>query len=141
MDRFHGIIGIVFILGIAFLCSNNKRRINYRLVFSGIILQIVIALLIFKVPPVTKFFQILGHGMEKIEQFARQGAAFVYGGLITQQPNGSTANYFAGGFVFAFNVTATIILVCVLVAIFLSFWHYATHCFYNSKSHEFCNES
>ena len=121
MDRFHGIIGIVFILGIAFLCSNNKRRINYRLVFSGIILQIVIALLIFKVPPVTKFFQILGHGMEKIEQFARQGAAFVYGGLITQQPNGSTANYFAGGFVFAFNVTATIILVCVLVAIFYHF--------------------
>lgn len=121
MDRFHGLIGIVFILGIAFLCSNNKRRINYRLVFSGILLQVVIALLIFKVPPVTRFFQVLGHGMEKIEQFARQGAAFVYGGLITQQPNGSTANYVAGGFVFAFNVTATIILVCVLVAIFYHF--------------------
>ena len=121
MDRFHGLIGIVFILGIAFLCSNNKRRINYRLVFSGILLQVVIALLIFKVPPVTRFFQVLGHGMEKIEQFARQGAAFAYGGLITQQPNGSTANYVAGGFVFAFNVTATIILVCVLVAIFYHF--------------------
>ena len=36
--------------------------------------------------------------MEKIEAFARQGAAFVYGGVITQQPNGSVGNY-VGGFV------------------------------------------
>lgn len=117
MERFTGLIGIVLIFGIAFLASNNRRAINYRLVFSGLILQLIIAILVLKIPPVTRFFQGLGHGMEKIEQFARQGAAFVYGGIGIAQRDGSIMDFRAGGFVFAFNITATIILVCVLVAI------------------------
>ena len=117
MERFTGLIGIALILGLAFLASNNRRAINRRLVVSGILLQTVIAVLVLKIPPVTRFFQFLGHGMEKIEQFARQGASFVYGGIAVQQFDGTIANYTSGGFVFAFNITATIILVCVLVAI------------------------
>jgi CNT family concentrative nucleoside transporter len=119
MERFTGLIGIILILGIAFLCSNNKRRINLRLVVSGLMLQVLIALLVFKVPAVNHFFQYLGKGMEKIEGFAKQGASFVYGGLAAYDFTGAPVNYNAPGtFVFAFNITATIILVCVLVAIF-----------------------
>ena len=117
MERFTGLLGIAFILGLAFLASNNRKAINYRLVVSGLLLQVVIALLVLKVTPVTHFFQWLGRGMGHIEEFARAGAAFVYGGVIAQQPDGSMANYWGGGFVFAFNVTATIILVCVIVAV------------------------
>lgn len=119
MERFQGLIGIVVILGIAFLFSNNKKRINYRLVASGLGLQLIIALLVLKVPAVNNFFQMLGHGMEKIERFAQEGAAFVYGGLrVTDYtPNGDMTYAPGKGFVFAFNITATIILVCVLVAI------------------------
>jgi CNT family concentrative nucleoside transporter len=117
--RFHGLIGILFILGIAFLFSNNKKRINYRLVISGILLQIVIGVLVLKVPFITAFFQKLGRGMQHIEGFAKQGADFVYGGIATMGNNGQAANYATPGmFVFAFNVVSTIILVCVLVAIF-----------------------
>ena len=118
MERFTGFLGIILILGIAFLFSENKKRINYRLVISGLLLQTIIAILVFKVKPVTDFFQFLGRGMGKIEQFAREGAAFVYGGLAVSNFDGSVGNYIGGGFVFAFNVTATIVLVCVLVAIF-----------------------
>ncbi len=121
MGRFQGIIGIVLILGIAYLFSNNKKRINYRVVGSGIILQLFIAILIMKVPAVTSFFQVLGKGMAKIEIFARKGASFVYGGIAVAQPDGSVGNYVNSGFVFAFNVTATIILVCALVAVFYHF--------------------
>jgi CNT family concentrative nucleoside transporter len=121
MDRFQGLIGIILILGIAYLFSNNKKKINLRVVGSGIALQLLIAILVLKVPAVTKFFQFLGKGMEKIEVFARKGAAFVYGGLGAYQPDGTIGNYVGGGFVFAFNVTATIILVCALVAIFYHF--------------------
>ncbi|MBL0046135.1 MAG: NupC/NupG family nucleoside CNT transporter [Flavobacteriales bacterium] len=117
MERFTGLIGIILILGLAFLASNNRKRINFRLVISGLLLQLVIAVLVLKIPPVTAFFQGMGHGMEKIEQFARQGASFAYGGLAAMQFDGTVANYAAGGFVFAINVTATIILVCVLVAV------------------------
>ena len=117
MERFTGLIGIVLILGLAVLASNNRKAINIRLVLSGLMLQLFIAILVLKIPPVTAFFQTFGHGMEKIEMFARNGAAFVYGGLAAVQFDGTVANYAAGGFVFALNVTATIILVCVLVAI------------------------
>jgi len=120
MDRFHGLIGLVLILGLAFLFSNNKKKINFRLVFSGIGLQVVIALLLLKVPPITAFFQMLGKGMKKIEEFSREGVAFVYRGLATTTPTGYQ-DFSAGGFVFAFSVTATIILVCVLVAIMYHF--------------------
>lgn len=126
MDRLTGIIGIIMILGIAFLVSNNKKRINIRLVLSGLGLQIAIAVLVLKVPAVNRFFQFLGKGMEKIEQFAQKGAAFVYGGIgvwhydKTNPP--SVVDYSSGGgFVFAFNITATIILVCIIVAILYYF--------------------
>lgn len=118
MDRFTGLLGIVVIFGIAFLLSNNRKAINYRLVLSGVGLQIAIALLVLKVPPITSFFAMLGKGMGKIEQFAAQGAGFVYGGIMIDSHDGTSKGFGAPHtFVFAFSVTATIILVCVLVAI------------------------
>lgn len=119
MDRFKGLIGIVVIFGIAFLLSNNKKRINYRLVLSGLGLQILIAVLVLKVEPITRFFAMLGRGMGKIEQFASQGASFVYGNIIidTHTVNGNQGFGAPHTFVFAFSVTSTIILVCVLVSI------------------------
>lgn len=121
MERFTGLLGIALILGIAFLFSSNRKAINYRLILSGIGLQFIIAILVLKIPPVTAFFQTLGHGMEKIELFARKGAEFVYGPIAVNQFDGSVKSFAAGGFVFAFNVTATIILVCVLVAVLYHF--------------------
>jgi CNT family concentrative nucleoside transporter len=90
-------------------------------VLSGIALQVIIAVLIFHVGPVAQFFQLVGQGIGKLEGFARAGAAFVYGGIAVEQGPGHIANYMGGGFVFAFNVTATIILVCALVAVL---YHY-----------------
>ena len=121
MQRLQGIAGIVLILGLAYLISNNKKRINYRLVVSGIALQVTIAILVLKISFIGNFFQWLGHGMARVETFARQGASFVYAGINVTQNDGTTANYLKGGFVFAFNVTATIILVCAIVAVL---YHY-----------------
>lgn len=121
MDRLHGLLGVAFILGLAFLFSNNRRKINYRLVLSGITLQTVIALLIFKVGPIARFFQLLGEGIGVLEACARKGAAFVFGGIVVEEAPGKLVNYFSGGFTFVFNITSTIILVCVLVAILYHF--------------------
>lgn len=122
MERFHGVIGIIFILGLAYLFSNNKKKINYRLVGTGLTLQVVIAVLVLRVSPVQHFFEFLGKGMQKIEQFAKVGVDFVYGGVAVIGFDGQPHAYAVhDSFVFAFNVTATIILVCVLVAIFYHF--------------------
>ena len=121
MDRLQGLFGVALILGLAWLASNNRGRINYRLVASGIALQITIALLIFKVGPVARFFQVLGAGIGVLEACARQGAAFVFNGIVVEEAPGKLTNFFHGGFTFVFNISATIILVCVLVAIL---YHY-----------------
>ncbi|MCB0508215.1 MAG: nucleoside transporter C-terminal domain-containing protein [Chitinophagales bacterium] len=126
MERFTGILGIILILAIAFLFSNNKKKINYRLVFSGLALQLFLAIIILKIPAVKTFFQTIGKGMHAIEQYAKEGAAFVYGGIMTDMhsPKGAidALPYGAPGtFVFAFSIPATIILVCVLVAILYHF--------------------
>ena len=122
MERLQGLIGIIVILGIAYLCSNNKKNINYRLVISGITLQTIIGILVLKVPTITNFFKWIGHQIGHIEAFAKEGAAFVYGGVMVQSNQGLPLNYRSPDtFVFAFNVTATIILVCSLVAILYHF--------------------
>ena len=122
MERLQGLIGIIQILSLAWVASNNKKRINYRLVISGILLQVTIALLIFKVPFVKSFFSWMGRQMTHIEAFAKEGASFVYGGLVAQDASGAAVPYRTPGvFVFGFSVLATIILVCVLVAIFYHF--------------------
>jgi CNT family concentrative nucleoside transporter len=117
MERFTGLIGIILILGIAFLFSNNRKRINKRLVFSGLILQFMIAIVVLKIPVANNFFQFLGKGMQKLESFAKEGTNFVYGSLAVVDPSGQIASYGAAHvFVFAFNIMATLILICVLVA-------------------------
>ena len=119
MDRFQGLLGILLILGIAYACSNNKKKINYRLVACGLGLQMAISLLVLKVPMVTNFFKWMGRIIGHIEEFAKEGAAFVYGGIIVQSNTGGFTTYRSPQtFIFAFSVTATIILVCALVAIF-----------------------
>jgi len=118
MDRLTGLIGIILILGIAYAFSNNRKKINLRLVLSGLGLQITLAILVLKVPMIKQFFQYLGKGMQKLEMFAQEGAAFVYGGIGVSDYTGKLVGYgTAPAFVFAFNITATIILVCILVAI------------------------
>jgi len=118
MERLTGLLGIVLILGIAFLFSNNKKRIKPRLVITGLGLQVGIALIVLKVPAAARFFQSLGNVMKKMEDFAKEGASFVYGGIAVIDPAGKVADYrVVPAFIFAFNILAIIILVCALVAL------------------------
>jgi CNT family concentrative nucleoside transporter len=114
MSRFTGIIGIVVILGLAFLWSNNRKAINYRLVITGLILQIALAVFILKVPLGQEIFYWLGKAINKLLDFSKEGALFVFGDLtkVTQiLPSGIVRSG-----VFLFILLPTIIFVCVLVA-------------------------
>src|ERR1700733_8182513 len=122
MERFTGLIGIVVIFGIAVLISNDRKRIDLRLVFSGLGLQVLLAILILKVSFISRFFELLGKCMSKLQSFAVQGATFVYGGIVVDTKQGSLSPFGSPNtFVFAFTVTATIIFICVLVSILYHF--------------------
>ena len=114
MARFTGVIGIVIILGLAYLWSNNRKKINIRLVITGLILQLVLAVFILKVPIGQDIFAWLGKAINKLLDFSQQGGQFVFGDLtkVTQiLPEGIVKSG-----VFLFVLLPTIIFVCVLVA-------------------------
>ena len=47
MSRFIGILGIIFIFGLAYLMSNNRKAINYKTVGMGFLLQVLFAVFVF----------------------------------------------------------------------------------------------
>ena len=114
MGRFTGIIGIIIILGLAFLWSNNRKKINYRLVITGLILQVALAIFILKVPLGQEIFYWLGKAINKLLDFSKEGALFVFGDL-TKITEILPAGIAKSG-VFLFILLPTIIFVCVLVA-------------------------
>ena len=116
MERFTGLLGILLIFGIAFLMSNNRKAINYRLVLSGFAIQVLLAIFILKVPVGQKIFAWLGAAVTKVLDFSQAGAAFVFGALVNREHMGKA---FGKGneFVFFFSIIPTIIFVAVLVSV------------------------
>ncbi len=114
MERFTGLIGIVLIFAIAFLMSNNRKAINYRLVISGLVIQVLLAVFILKVPLGKAIFGWLGAAVTKILDFSHAGAQFVFGPLADQV---SLTKSFGVNTIFFFNIVPTIIFVAVLVSV------------------------
>ena len=115
MERFTGLIGIALILGLAFALSNNRRAINYRLVGTGLALQLGLAVFILKTTVGQRIFQFLGAAITKILDFSKEGAAFVFGPMVNSAVL-SRAFGPSNTFIFFFSIIPTIIFVAVLVS-------------------------
>lgn len=115
-ERFSGLLGIVLILAIAFLLSNNRRAINYRVVGTGLLLQLLLALFILKVPVGQAIFAKIGQAITKLLAFSDKGAEFVFGALVKKD---SMDLAFGKGndFIFFFKIIPTIIFVSILVSV------------------------
>ncbi|MDP4281651.1 MAG: nucleoside transporter C-terminal domain-containing protein [Bacteroidota bacterium] len=116
MSRFIGLIGFALILGIAFLMSNNRKSINYRVVITGLALQIALAFFILKVPAGQVIFAKIGYIITRLLDFANQGALFVFGVFADKVAMGKIFGP-NNAFIFVLTLIPTIIFVCVLVAI------------------------
>jgi len=127
-ERLVGVLGIATMLGIAVLLSSNRRKINWRLVASGLGLQAVFGVIVLKTGPGRAVFSAVGRAITGLLGFQEQGARFVFGGLTQNtvpvgvpQPDGSldgAAGLVAGtGSFFAFNVLPTIIFFSSLMSV------------------------
>jgi CNT family concentrative nucleoside transporter len=99
MDYFRGLIGILALLGVALIFSSDRKRVDWRLVGIGVILQAVFGFLITKVEFVAKIFALVSRAFVKFLSFSADGATFIFGDLATD----------SFGFIFAFQVLPTII--------------------------------
>lgn len=108
MDKVIGIIGLFILVFSAYLLSDNKKAINWRLVGTGIGLQVVFALLILKWPLGRSAFEGLSSIITKLLDFTREGSMFLFGDLI---------NVDKAGFVWALQVLPTIIFFSALMSV------------------------
>ena len=117
IDILRGIIGIVSMLVICYLFSQNKSKINWKTVGVGLAMQGVLAVLILKVPGVSTIFDYIAKAFERILSFSQAGAEFLFGGLVVD------TNTF--GYIFAFQVLPTIVFFSALSSIlyYLSLIH------------------
>ena len=76
-----GIIGLVAFIGIATLFSTNRRAIDWKLVGSGLLLQLMIGLLVLHVYPVRKAFEAMGWVFNQVIGFTQAGTGLVFGWL------------------------------------------------------------
>jgi CNT family concentrative nucleoside transporter len=103
-----GLFGLAVLIGIAWLFSNNRRSIDWRLVVTGVLLQIGFAAIVLLVPGGRDVFDALGRGFVKVLSFVNEGSNFIFGGLM------DTTKV---GFIFAFQVLPTIIFFSALMGV------------------------
>jgi concentrative nucleoside transporter, CNT family len=119
MGRFTGLLGIVVILGVAWLMSAHKRAIKLRVLIWGLTLQFAFAVLVLK----TGFgaiFQQIGVGVNAMLGYSAVGSEFVFGPLGTQAGPfpASLRNMYGGNTVFfAFQVLPIVIFIASFFAI------------------------
>ena len=109
MGILRGILGIVVLLSIGFALSKNRKRIDWPLVIKSLGLQLLIGVLVLKVGFVKRGFDGVAFFFQKLLDFSAEGAAFVFGNLVTD-----TQSF---GYVFAFQVLPTIVFVSALPSV------------------------
>ena len=109
MHRFVGILGILFILGMSFLFSTNRRAIRYKTVAWGLGLQIAFAFLVMRWEYGQRLFEKLGAGANWLLDFSYYGSSFVFGDLGRKNS--------PMGFYFAFQALPIIIFIAAFFAV------------------------
>ncbi|MCX6356473.1 MAG: NupC/NupG family nucleoside CNT transporter [Candidatus Aureabacteria bacterium] len=145
MEKLISMLGMFVMLGIAFLMSNNRRRISFRVVIWGTMLQLFFAFIVlpnsplntsiksaFNLPmgPGEWFFSMMNDAIVRLLSFTGDGARFIFGNLVSNNvpiglgdagsnmPVKQVAGYVAStGAYFAFSVLPTIIFFSALMSV------------------------
>jgi len=104
-----GLLGLVFLLGLCVLLSQDRRAIHWRLVAGGVLLQLLLAVLLLATP-VAAAAEAVSAVFVKVIGFSDAGATFMFGELIDAKTYG-----------FAFKVLPTILFVAALTSLLYYF--------------------
>jgi concentrative nucleoside transporter, CNT family len=106
-----GILGMAVLIGIAFLFSDNKRKINWPLVAKGLAIQFVFAILVLKVPFVEEGFEFVSKIFTKVIGFTQEGTMFLFRSYVSGELGSSLIN-------FVIMVLPTVIFFSALTSLF-----------------------
>ena len=105
MAILNSIIGILFIFAVAYLLSNNKKRIKWRTIIIGFLIQFGFALAVLKWNVGKYVLSKVALGVQSVIDYAQEGISFVFGSLATD------------GSIFVVNVLCVIIFISAVVSI------------------------
>ena len=103
-----GIIGMSSIIFIAYLLSNNKKRIDWKTIIIGLSSQLIIAVAVLKIDFVRMVFEKIGQGFLAIVTFTNQGSRILFGDLADSSKSGE---------IFVFQVLPVIIFFSALTSV------------------------
>jgi CNT family concentrative nucleoside transporter len=107
--RLTGLLGVLMVLGIGFAFSRDRKAIDWRVIGTGLLLQVIFAIFVLRVPAGQTLFRHLGDFVTAVLGFSYAGSSFVFG------PIGARNSSI--GIVFAFQILPAIIFVSALFAI------------------------
>ena len=103
-----GVVGIITVLAVSYLMSSNRKKIDWKLVGSGLLIQFVLALSVLYVPFVGTLFELLGKAFIKLMDFTQAGVGFLLGPYATK----------SNGFIFLIHSMPVIIFFTAIVSLF-----------------------
>jgi CNT family concentrative nucleoside transporter len=109
MGRLTGLLGLITMLGLAYLFSSNRKAIRIKTVVMGLVLQFVFAVFVLRFSFGRNLLEWAGHGVDKFLQYSFAGSQMVFGEL------GKKGGQF--GLIFAFQVLPTVIFISAFFAV------------------------
>jgi len=110
-SMYRGVIGMATLILIAWLFSNNKKQIDWKLIGKGLLIQLIFAILILKVDFVSTGFEFVGKVFEKTISFTQAGTMFLFSSFGTGVIESPLVN-------FAIMVLPTVIFFSALTSLF-----------------------
>jgi len=104
-----GAIGIISLLAICYLFSVNKHKIDWSLVFKGLLIQLLFAICILKISIIENLFQGISNIFLAILDFTKDGSVFLFGETLV--------NNTSFGAIFAFQILPTIVFFSALTSV------------------------
>ncbi|ADU28879.1 NupC/NupG family nucleoside CNT transporter [Evansella cellulosilytica] len=108
MNVIWGILGIITVLLIAFLCSSNRKSISFRAVLGGLAIQVTFAFIVLKWEFGQSVLARIALGVDHIISYAYEGIAFLFEGVVASENI---------GFIFAFEVLPIVIFFSALISV------------------------
>lgn len=105
-----GLLGIASLLVIGWLLSEKRRSISWALVIKGLLLQVVLAILVLKVPFVSELFNFASRAFVRVISFTDFGSEFLFRSFTDGQVDSALLN-------FAFRILPTIVFFSALTAL------------------------
>ncbi len=113
--------GIFFLMGTAWVFSANRREVNWRTVAGSALIQILIALFLFKVPVGTEVFLWMNGAVNRMMECASAGTRFMFGILALSPGESNEMGEKSLGFILAFQAFPTIVFFSSLMSVLYYF--------------------